>query len=183
MLKTKSLRGKSKSRSPPKQRPVLDPFLLIRKGDTSEIQQHLQAGNISLHVTRWSGFTLLHRAAEIGHTELCLLLINAGIPVNVRTARGWHTPLHIALGNGFLETAQALVDSGAEIWKKNKYGEDAFEFGAKRGFVKICEEFKAKFIGLELKENVHRMLSSPSDGKRSKSMLIEAPQEEQTDVS
>lgn len=149
------------SQSPSKDRVKIDPFLLIRKGDMREIQQRIESGEISLQVTRWSGFTLLHRAAEIGHSDLCRYLVEAGIVVDVRSAHGWYTPLHIALGNGFLETAQLLVDMGADPWKKSKYGEDPFTFGAKRGFTKMCDEFKAKFIGQQLRANVQRMISQP----------------------
>ena len=167
MIKAKSYRAKSKSRSPPKERPKVDPFMLIRRGDMAEIKEKIENKEVNLNATRWSGFTLLHRAAEIGHTELCDFLINAGIPPDIRSARGWLTPLHVALGNGYLETAELLIDRGANPWKKNKYREDPFDYGCKRGFVKICDEFKAKFIAIQLKENVQRMISQPGTAKNS----------------
>lgn len=133
-----------------------DPFMIIRRGDIDEIRKMLESGKVNLHQTRWTGFTFLHRAAEIGHSELCLLLIDLGIPVNVRSTRGWYTPLHIALGNGYLDTAMKLIEQGGNPWTKSKYNEDAFEFGIKRGFQKITEEFRLKIIKMDMKKVLGR---------------------------
>lgn len=153
---------RAKSKSPPKVKPRIDPFILIRKGEIDEIRSKIEGKEIDLQVTRWSGFTLLHRAAEIGHTELCEYLISSGIPVNTSSARGWLTPLHIALANGYLETAQRLVDLGANPWKKNKYNEDPFDYGSKRGFVKLCDEFRTKMQSIELKKQVEKHFAQSS---------------------
>jgi ankyrin repeat protein len=134
-----------------------DPFLKIRKGNVEEIRNLLQAGSINANASRWSGFTLLHRAAEIGHTELCLLLIQEGqVDVNVRSTRGWYTPLHIALANGYIETGYALIKHGANPWMQSKYNENPFDYGGKRGFRQLCEEFRDKIRREELRNRIQR---------------------------
>ena len=74
---------------------------------------------------RWSGITLIHPAAENGHTDLCEILIKYGADLNCRSTFGWLTPLHLSLGNGYEDTALLLAENNADIWWKNKIGEDA----------------------------------------------------------
>lgn len=133
-----------------------DPFMIVRRGNLQEIREMFASGKVNIQQTRWSGFTFLHRAAEIGHTELCLMLIECGINVNARSTRGWYTPLHIAVGNGFLDTAMALIENGGNPWLKSKYKEDAFEFGIKCGFQKITEEFRLKIVKIDMKKALNR---------------------------
>jgi ankyrin repeat protein len=161
-LKDRKLQSPSKSTDKIKKKgnSLVDPFMIIREGDIDEIKSKIESGEVSLYQTRWSGFTLLHRAAEIGHTELCEYLINAGIPADTPSTRGWHTPLHIAMGNGYLETAQLIIDKGCSPWKRNKYQEDPFEYGTKRGFVQLCTEYKAKLLGMEMQKSIERHFGS-----------------------
>lgn len=134
----------------------IDPFFFIRKGDMNQIKEQLEKTTININVTRWSGFTLLHRAAEIGHNELCEYLIERGISPNTRCARGWYTPVHIALANGHIDTAEILISKGGNPWLKSKYKEDAFQYGNKRGFVKIVDEFRMKVIKNDMQESLKR---------------------------
>lgn len=153
-------RSRSKSvliKNPDRITRIDDPFIKIRTGDVEEVRDLLLSGRMNPNKTRWSGFSLLHRAAEIGHTELCLLLLDeGGISVNVRSTRGWYTPLHIALANGYLETANALINRGADPWARSKYGEDPFDYGAKRGFRQLCDEFRTKVMKEDMKRSIVR---------------------------
>lgn len=149
-----------KSKSPErKKEAIIDPFTLIRNGDFEEFKAKLQLGQVSLHQTRWSGFGLLHRASEIGHTEICDFLIQSGISVNVASARGWQTPLHLAVGNGYMETANFLISKGALPWQRNKYNQDPFEYGITRGFAKLSEELKKKMIKIETQRSIERHMN------------------------
>ena len=141
-----------------------DPFLIIRRGDIDELRNLLQLGKINIHKTRWSGLTLLHRAAEIGHTDLCEFLVENGLNINERCTRGWHTPLHCALANGYIDTAAKLIAMGADSWKKNKSGDDPFRHGAKRGHKKICEEFRLKVLRQTMQQDLERNMSVMNPG-------------------
>ena len=69
----------------------------------------IHSPRLSLAYLRWTGWTLLHRAAETGQSDICRLLLQRGADVNARTTRGWHTPLHLSLSSGYLETSLLLV--------------------------------------------------------------------------
>lgn len=135
---------------------IEDPFMVIRNGNLDHARELISSGLINVRQTRWSGFTLLHRAAEIGHTALCELLIDAGIDVNTRSARGWLSPLHVALGNGYTETAERLIARGASPWLRNKAKQDPFEYGAQKGFKKICDEFRLKVLKQSMERDLRR---------------------------
>eukprot|EP01039_Chlorochromonas_danica_P002674 gene2674-2919_t len=141
-----------------------DPFLEVRRGNLDVVRDWLASGRIRPETSRWSGFTLLHRAAELGETEFCQLLVQeAGVSPNIRTARGWYTPLHCALAHGYLDTAYALIALGGSPWIKSKYGEDAFDYGSKRGFRTLCDDFKNRVMKEEMKKSIDRLSRLSSD--------------------
>jgi ankyrin repeat protein len=127
-----------------------DLFKIIREGEVRRLEELLESRRsttediselVNINQTRWSGWTPLHRAAELGYTDVIELLLENGAkigeslmfphnmtcPASVSllynspllldavTTWGWHTPLHLALGNGFLSTAWFLVENGAVI--------------------------------------------------------------------
>lgn len=140
-----------------------DPFLLLRQGKIERLKELIESGQVDINQTRWSGFSLLHRAAEIGCTEICVYLVNKGVNVNLRSAKGWYTPLHIALGNGYFDTGMALVDLGGDPYKRNKYRETPFEFGGKRGFKAACDEFRLNVSKKEVTKTALKYLSASRD--------------------
>ncbi|RYY69562.1 ankyrin repeat domain-containing protein [archaeon] len=138
----------------------LQAFVKIRTGDLEEVRKLVESNEINLNSSRWSGFTTLHRAAEIGHTDLCLFILqNSELNVNVRSVRGWYTPLHIALANGHLQTAYTLIQNGADPWKKSKYKETCFDYAEKRGFRRLAEEFRVKITREDMKRSIARHVS------------------------
>ena len=56
-------------------------------------------------------------------------------------AEGWYTPLHLALGNGWFETASYLLDVGADVKAKNKFGLDVYALAVKKGFEDLSKRF------------------------------------------
>ena len=134
-------------------------FRIIRTGNVIDLQEHFQnTSDIGKLVksTRWSGFTILHRAAGLGVTDICEVILNHGADVNTRSVRGWYTSLHIALANGYIDTGSLLIERGANPWTKSKYGEDAFDYGIKRGFKRVVEEFRSKIMKIEMTNNLKR---------------------------
>jgi hypothetical protein len=130
---------------------VLDPFKVVSDGDLTNLCKLLEdpENPVSINKTRWSGFTLLHRAASQGHTDICQVLLEYGARINQRTIWGWHPPLHLALANGWEETARYLISAGANIHEKNKDKEDMCDFAIKRGYKTLGNEFRSTAIKLE----------------------------------
>jgi len=154
LKKYKSLRPKASANVEPIKP---DPFLLVKNGDIQVMKDHFAKGMINIHETRWSGYSLLHRAAEIGHTEMCKFLVEQGIKIDIRSAKGWYTPLHLALGNGYMDTAEYFLAHGANPWLKNKYGEDPYRYGDKKGFREECQELKLRIMKKEAQNSIARM--------------------------
>lgn len=133
-----------------------DPFLVISNGKVVEVLAMIEAG-INVNHTRWSGFSLLHRAAQLGYTDICEVLITKGANVKMMSSRGWYTPLHLAMSNGFIETANYLVRQGANPWAKSKYGEDPCDYGAKMGFIEPSTEFRRRISKNEMEASLQRV--------------------------
>ena len=122
---------------------IHDPFKAVAEGDIRTLRKLLDDPENPLNVNkgRWSGFSLLHRAASQGCTDICQILLENGARLNERTTWGWHTPLHLALANGWEETAKFLITAGADIDAKNKSKEDMCAYAAKRGYKLLASEF------------------------------------------
>jgi hypothetical protein len=88
---------------------------------------------------------------------MCEFLVDNGMDMNMRTAQGWYTPLHLALGNGYMDTAQFFLLRGANPWLKNKYGEDPYKYGEKKGYRDKCRELKLQIIKIEMQKSIERM--------------------------
>lgn len=130
-----------------------DFFLLIREGNYPLLSEYIRKGLLNVEKIRWSGVTLLHRAAQCGQNEICNLLVQNGADINARTTFGWYTPFHFAISSGFKDTALLLVELGADPWKLSKYGEDAFVYGSKRGFKEVSIETRSQVVKLEAIRN------------------------------
>ena len=118
-----------------------DPFAAARDGDFDFLVQLVEHEGFNVNQTKWSGWTLLHRAAEQGHTQICEMLVDNGAKVNLRTTWGWHTPVHLALGNGWKETASFLIEVGADGNKKNKDGLTPSEYAHVKGYRDLARHF------------------------------------------
>ncbi len=127
-----------------------DIYYFVKEGNYKAIHQLIQKSKLENETKifnhRWSGWSALHRAAESGHTDISELLIRNGFDINERTTFGWHTPLHLALSNGWLETSLMLLELGANPNKKNKYNQTPVEYAVSRGFEEV-----AKKLSIELK--------------------------------
>jgi ankyrin repeat protein len=133
----------------------MDPFQIIAAEDLDSITKMLDDG-VQVGHTRWSGFSLLHRAAQLGNTDICQILIDRGADVNIRSAKGWYTPLHCALANGYAETAEYLITRGANPGLLSKYKEDPFDYGAKKGYKGICTDLRNKTAKMEMVHSLRR---------------------------
>ncbi len=107
---------------------------------------------------------------------MCEVLLDNGADINLRSIRGWYTPLHIALANGYTDTAFFLIERGAHAWTKSKYGEDPFDYGIKRGFKKLVEEFRSKITKIEMVNNLRRHKELLAKQKKLTTDAAENPQ-------
>jgi len=139
----------SKSKSPYRtvQKINGDPFKAIKDGDIPLLANLMRQSNFNINITRYpSGWTLLHRAAEVGNTDICEILIENGAKVNQRTTWGWYTPLTLALSNGYIETAKSLLHRGADPDILTKEGKNPFDYACSRGYENLIKEFKLKMV-------------------------------------
>lgn len=115
----------------------------------------MEADDFKVNSTRWSGWSLLHRAAELGNIEICRILLDAGADINIRSVWGWHTPLHLALGNGWLECALFLWENGASVKIQNKSKVVPIAYGLQRGYGLASREFSAEVLRQEIARGVY----------------------------
>lgn len=64
------------------------------------------------------GVCALHLAVEVGHLELCEMLLDSGANIN-QSGPGMWTPLHCAAHNGHLDILRLLLSRGAFVDIKN----------------------------------------------------------------
>lgn len=64
----------------------------------SQLKFSLNEDKFDVNSIKWSGWTLLHRAAEMGRADIVTLLLEHGADPNQYSTWGWQTPLHMALG-------------------------------------------------------------------------------------
>lgn len=128
-------------------------LLMIKDGNARYFAKYLEIasrlGELSINQMRWSGVTMLHRAAQYGQIEMIEMIIKFGGDINARTTFGWYTPLHFALANGFADTSYRLMELGARYTMKSKHGEDFCQYATKRGFGNLANEFKGRILKYE----------------------------------
>ena len=90
-----------------------DGFLAVRNGNLPLLKHLIAEKKTSLTHTRWSGMTLLHRAADVAQVEIIKYLMEIGADASAKTFRGGDTPLHLAVSAGHEKAAMALLEGGA----------------------------------------------------------------------
>lgn len=129
---------------------VHDVFSLVKEANLPVLERMILREELNVNLARWSGFTLLHRAATEGQTDVCDLLITHGARINQRSVWGWYTPLHLALANGYEDTAKYLIEKGANVRALSKYREDCCDYAVKRGYKELAAEFRVRMARLEI---------------------------------
>ena len=64
-------------------------------------------------IGRQGGFTPLHYAAREGFADAALMLVDAGVDINLPTGGDRSTPMLVAIINGHFDLAKAFLDRGA----------------------------------------------------------------------
>lgn len=86
------------------------------------------------------GYSPLHWAAADNLLELCKVLLEKGVDINIISKDGYsRTPLHIASGMGSFESFKFLLDSGASIELKDSEGIDVLHRAVMNNKTNILE--------------------------------------------
>ena len=103
-------------------------YWAVRYGTPEAVSILLQEGAVAMVVytdlAETRGWTPLHLAAKFAPTESAMLLIDAGLPVDIRIGTGLGaTALHIAVERGVAELVRSLIDRGADISLRDEIGD------------------------------------------------------------
>ncbi len=84
-----------------------------RDGKATVVSEALRGG-AAVDDATGDGMTALHWAAERGHAQIVLQLVEAGADVTLRTRVGGYTPLHLAARRGSGKSVELLLAAGAD---------------------------------------------------------------------
>jgi len=128
-----------------------DCFYAVRTGNVPLTEKLLDAGQCTVTTTRWSGVTLLHRAAGEGQTECIQLLIRHGANPAAVTHRGLDTPLHLAMGAGHESAAEALLWGGSPWHKENGAKRTPMQHAVELGFALMARRLEVAYFRIDAK--------------------------------
>ncbi len=99
----------------------LDIWNACAEGDVERVRQLIEENPEIVNLKHKDGIAPLHLAADFGHKEVVLLLIEKGADVNVKQELGFpgfyyfSTPLHNAILCGYREIASILIENGTDV--------------------------------------------------------------------
>lgn len=116
----------------------LNAFLnLIRAGDIKAIRSVVK--NVDLRAADEDSWTCLHWAVEMGHRDLVELFLDEDpLLLNMKTKEGLSC-INIAAWRGDHSMVQLLLQQGAEIDDRTKWGETPLHHAVTFGHIKVCE--------------------------------------------
>lgn len=116
-------------------------FEACKNGDYPLIVKHINAGRELNIQDGEKSNSLLHIAAQHGHTNILTLLLNqARIQPNLKNSRG-NTPLHTACAFNQFYAVDVILEYSENLDPniKNKYGETPLEVACARSSTKVVE--------------------------------------------
>lgn len=100
--------------------------------------------------------TALHSAAAGGHTQVCIMLMDAGVDADVRSVDKRETPLMRAAENGHASTCAELLARGASVLAMDAAGVAPLSKAAKRGRIAAARVLVACQARLEAEDQTGR---------------------------
>jgi glyoxylase-like metal-dependent hydrolase (beta-lactamase superfamily II) len=112
-------------------------FDVAIEGDLDEMKAMVAEDPSLVVVPSENGKTVLHYAAQGGHTELVAFLIEAGAKINSANDAG-ETPLHYAAAMGHEDVVRVLLEHGASAVAVDSSSNTPLHFAAYSGSVAIA---------------------------------------------
>ncbi|KAM4696988.1 histone-lysine N-methyltransferase EHMT1 [Rhinophrynus dorsalis] len=114
-------------------------FFSARQGELQKVLMMLVDGiDPNYKMEQQNRKTPLHAASEMGHTDICHMLIQAGANLD-SCSEDQRTPLMEAAENNHLETVRFLVKAGALLDPKDSEGSTCLHLAAKKGHYEIVK--------------------------------------------
>jgi ankyrin repeat protein len=110
-------------------------------GKKDQVEIALRRNADHLHAFSSDGWTALHLAAFFGHDKIVDYLVKAGAHINIAAKNEMAVvPLHSALANRKMKTAEKLLAFGADANAAQSTGWTPLHYAAAIGQVKIIEK-------------------------------------------
>uniref|UniRef100_A0A6I8QAN6 Euchromatic histone-lysine N-methyltransferase 1 n=3 Tax=Xenopus tropicalis TaxID=8364 RepID=A0A6I8QAN6_XENTR len=114
-------------------------YFSARQGELQKVLMMLVDGiDPNYKMEQHSRRTPLHAAAEMGYTDICHMLIQAGANLD-SCSEDQRTPLMEAAENNHLDTVKYLVKGGALIDPKDSEGSTCLHLAAKKGHYEVVK--------------------------------------------
>ncbi|XP_053329006.1 histone-lysine N-methyltransferase EHMT1 [Spea bombifrons] len=114
-------------------------YFSARQGELQKVLMMLVDGiDPNFKMEQHSKRTPLHAAAEMGHTSICHMLVQAGANLD-NSSEDQRTPLMDAAENNHLETVKYLVRAGALLDPKDSEGSTCLHLAAKKGHYELVK--------------------------------------------
>ena len=127
----------------------------VKAGDVGRVQAALSAGADINEADVYQG-TPLHMAARINGTAVATLLIDRGMKVDVRDAKG-RTPLMIAAISGRKEIAELLLLAGADpLAEEPTYYDTPLYVAAMNGHLGFVKMMLSRGVSVNFQKYPHR---------------------------
>jgi len=129
------------------------PLQIATANNRVEVARVLLANKANPDIKNSQGSAALHAAAGNGETEIVRLLVASKANLEVRAdALGW-TPLHYAVANGNRETAEVLLNAGADVNARIPNGETPLHLAAARNNKQLVELLLAAHADVNAQDN------------------------------
>ncbi len=127
-----------------------------RKGLLQDIENVWNENNyINLDAADKNGISILMKAAEAGHTDICKELIGNGAKVNSRDDKG-QTPLMHGSLSGNANIVKHLLEKGSNINHSDYEGQTALMLVSYQGYEDIANVLIEKAADISMKDNEGR---------------------------
>ncbi|XP_073397292.1 histone-lysine N-methyltransferase EHMT1 isoform X4 [Dendrobates tinctorius] len=114
-------------------------YFSARQGELQKVLMMLVDGiDPNFKMEQQGKRTPLHAAAEMGHTDICHMLVQAGANLD-NCSEDQRTPLMDAAENNHLETVKYLVKAGALLEPKDSEGSSCLHLAAKKGHFEVVK--------------------------------------------
>uniref|UniRef100_A0A6P8SEV2 [histone H3]-lysine(9) N-methyltransferase n=1 Tax=Geotrypetes seraphini TaxID=260995 RepID=A0A6P8SEV2_GEOSA len=114
-------------------------YFSARQGELQKVLLMLVDGiDPNFKMEQQSRRTPLHAAAEVGHVDICHMLVQAGANLDT-CSEDQRTPLMEASENNHLDTVKYLIKAGALVDPKDSEGSTCLHLAAKKGHYDVVQ--------------------------------------------